>query len=200
MTKVLNINVQVGRTGVLTPPLAELEPVFVAGSQVSRATLHNEDIIKERDIRIGDYVLLQKAGDVIPEIVRSLPERRDGEERPFQMPGRCPACGSTVVRFAGEAATRCVNGQCPAQRLERLIHFGSKGALDIEGGLGPAAVNQLVEASLVQNPVDLYRLRREDLIGLERFGENRRKTCWQPLSGVKNNRWPGFYSAWASVS
>ncbi len=183
VTKVLNINVQVGRTGVLTP-LAELEPVFVAGSQVSRATLHNEDIIKERDIRIGDYVLLQKAGDVIPEIVRSLPERRDGEERPFQMPGRCPACGSTVVRFAGEAATRCVNGQCPAQRLERLIHFGSKGALDIEG-LGPAAVNQLVEASLVQNPVDLYRLRREDLIGLERFGE---KSAQNLLAAIERSK------------
>ena len=169
VTKVLGIGVQVGRTGVLTP-LAELEPVLVAGSTVSRATLHNEDIVKERDIRIGDYVVLQKAGDVIPEIVRPLPERRDGSELSFQMPTHCPACGAEVVRVPGEAATRCVNGRCPAQRAEKLIHFASKGALDIEG-LGPAAVAQLVEAGLVSSPVDFYRLKKKDLLKLERFGE-----------------------------
>lgn len=169
VTKVVNIDVQVGRTGTLTP-LAELEPVVVAGSTVSRATLHNEDIVAERDIRIGDYVILQKAGDVIPEIVRSLPERRDGSEIQFQMPSHCPACGQAVVRAAGEAATRCVNGTCPAQRVERLIHFASKGALDIEG-LGPAIVMQLVEAGLVETPVDFYKLKKEDLLGLERFAE-----------------------------
>lgn len=169
VTKVLNIAVQVGRTGALTP-LAELEPVTVAGSTVSRATLHNEDIIKSRDIRIGDYVILQKAGDVIPEIVRSLPERRDGSEISFKMPERCPSCNQPVVREAGEAVVRCVNNQCPAQRLERLIHFASKGSLDIEG-LGPAIVGQLVDAGLVRTPADFYRLRREDLLQLERFGE-----------------------------
>ncbi|MGI6651777.1 MAG: NAD-dependent DNA ligase LigA, partial [Limnochordia bacterium] len=169
ITKVVNIDVQVGRTGALTP-LAELEPVFVAGSTVSRATLHNEDIVRERDIRIGDYVVLQKAGDVIPEIVRSLPERRDGSEVPFQMPAECPACGSKVVREPGEAVTRCVNGRCPAQRIEKLIHFASKGAMDIEG-LGPASVIQLVEAGLVTSPVDFYRLKKEDLLQLDRFGE-----------------------------
>ncbi len=169
ITRVLKIGVQVGRTGALTP-LAELEPILVAGSTVSRATLHNEDIVRERDIRIGDYVVLQKAGDVIPEIVRSLPERRDGSELPFQMPADCPACGSHVVRVPGEAVTRCVNGRCPAQRIEKLIHFASKGALDIEG-LGPASVVQLVEAGLVESPVDFYKLKKEDLLSLERFAE-----------------------------
>lgn len=169
VTKVLKIVVQVGRTGALTP-LAELEPIVVAGSTVSRATLHNEDIVAERDIRIGDYVVLQKAGDVIPEIVQSLPERRDGSELPFQMPTHCPACGNAVVRVPGEAVTRCVNGSCPGQRLEKLIHFASKGALDIEG-LGPAIVMQLVEAGLVQSPVDFYKLRKDDLLKLDRFGE-----------------------------
>ena len=169
ITKVVNIAVQVGRTGTLTP-LAELEPVTVAGSTVSRATLHNEDIVGSRDIRIGDYVVLQKAGDVIPEIVRSLPERRDGSEVVFKMPERCPSCGEQVVREPGEAATRCVNAQCPAQRLERLIHFASKGAMDIDG-LGPAILGQLLAADLVHGPADLYKLRKEDLLQLERIGE-----------------------------
>lgn len=183
ITKVLNIGIQVGRTGALTP-LAELEPVVVAGSTVSRATLHNEDIVKERDIRVGDYVVLQKAGDVIPEIVRSLPERRDGSEVPFSMVITCPACGSPVVRPAGEAVTRCVNGQCPAQRLERLIHFASKGTLDIDG-LGPAIITQLVETKLVQNPADFYRLTKEDLLGLERFGE---KSADNLLAAIKASK------------
>lgn len=168
ITRVLNIQVQVGRTGALTP-LAELEPVLVAGSTVSRATLHNEDIVAERDIRIGDYVVLQKAGDVIPEIVRALPERRDGSEVPFAMPKVCPACGEPVVRQGGEAVTRCLNGKsCPAQNLEKLIHFASKGAMDIEG-LGPAVITQLVEAGLLKTPADLYRLQKGDLLALERF-------------------------------
>jgi len=169
ITKVRNIIVQVGRTGVLTP-LAELEPVTVAGSTVSRATLHNEDIVRERDIRIGDYVVLQKAGDVIPEIVQSLPERRAGSEVVFKMPEQCPSCGEQVVREPGEAAVRCVNNQCPAQRLERLTHFASKGAMDI-AGLGPAIVAQLVEAGLVHTPADFYRLKKEGLLQLERFGD-----------------------------
>lgn len=183
VTRVVNISVQVGRTGALTP-LAELKPVLVAGSTVSRATLHNEDIVRERDIRIGDYVVLQKAGDVIPEIVRSLPERRDGSEVPFQMPKACPACGSHVVREQGEAVTRCVNGQCPAQRIEKLVHFASKGALDIDG-LGPAGVVQLVEAGLVKSPVDLYGLKKDDLLGLERFGE---KSAENLLASIEESK------------
>jgi len=156
----------------------------VDGSQVSRATLHNEDIVKERDIRIGDYVVVQKAGDIIPEIVRSLPERRSGNEVTFQMPTACPACGSTVVRVEGEAATRCVNAQCPAQRLERLIHFASKGALDIDG-LGPAVASQLIAAGLVSTPVDLYRLTKEDLLSLERFGE---KSAQNLLEAIEKSK------------
>ena len=183
VTQVVKIGIQVGRTGALTP-LAELEPVVVAGSTVSRATLHNEDFIRERDIRIGDYVVLQKAGDVIPEIVRSLPERRDGSEVPFSMVTNCPACGSLVVRPSGEAVTRCVNGQCPAQRLEKLIHFASKGALDIDG-LGPAIITQLVEAKLVHSPADFYRLTKEELLGLERFGEKSADNLLAAIEGSK---------------
>lgn len=183
VTQVVKIGIQVGRTGALTP-LAELEPVVVAGSTVSRATLHNEDFIRERDIRIGDYVVLQKAGDVIPEIVRSLPERRDGSEVPFSMVTNCPACGSLVVRPSGEAVTRCVNGQCPAQRLEKLIHFASKGALDIDG-LGPAIITQLVEAKLVHSPADFYRLTKDELLGLERFGEKSADNLLAAIEGSK---------------
>ncbi|MGI6149014.1 MAG: NAD-dependent DNA ligase LigA [Firmicutes bacterium] len=184
VTKVLDIDVQVGRTGILTP-LAHLEPVQVAGSTVSRATLHNADIVAQRDVRIGDYVVIQKAGDVIPEIVRSLPERRTGEEIPFTMPKHCPACGSEVVRVSGEAATRCVNPGCPAQRLERLIHFASRGAMDIEG-LGPAVLEQLVAAQLVRSPADLYRLTKEDLLGLERFGEKSAQNLLSAIAASKD--------------
>ncbi|HHW72467.1 MAG TPA: NAD-dependent DNA ligase LigA [Firmicutes bacterium] len=183
ITRVLNIAVQVGRTGALTP-LAELEPVTVAGSTVSRATLHNEDIVRSRDIRIGDYVVLQKAGDVIPEIVRSLEERRDGSEVVFKMPEHCPSCGERVVREPGEAVVRCINNQCPAQRLERLVHFASKGALDIEG-LGPAIVGQLLEKGLVRTPADFYRLKKEDLLSLERFGE---KSADNLLAAIEESR------------
>lgn len=184
VTKVLAIEVQVGRTGILTP-LAHLQPVQVAGSTVSRATLHNADIVAQRDIRIGDYVVIQKAGDVIPEIVRSLPERRTGEEIPFTMPDECPACGSKVVRLPGEAATRCVNKACPAQQLERLIHFASRGAMDIEG-LGPAIIEQLLQAGLIKGPADLYRLRKEDLVNLERFGEKSAQNLIDAIAASKH--------------
>lgn len=184
ITKVLDIDVQVGRTGILTP-LAHLEPVQVAGSTVSRATLHNADIVAQRDVRIGDYVVIQKAGDVIPEIVRSLPERRTGEETLFAMPSECPACGSEVVRLPGEAATRCVNKACPAQQQERIIHFASRGAMDIEG-LGPAIVDQLIQAGLVRSAADLYRLKKEDLLGLERFGEKSAQNLIDAIAGSKD--------------
>lgn len=183
ITRVTDIEVQVGRTGALTP-LAHLEPVFVSGSTVSRATLHNEDIVKDRDIRIGDYVVLQKAGDIIPEIVRSLPERRTGDEVPFVMVKECPVCAGEVVRIPGEAVTRCINPHCPAQRLERLIHFASRGAMDIDG-LGPAVIGQLVEAGFVDTPADFYALSREDLLSLERFGE---KSADNLLSAIEASK------------
>ena len=184
ITKVLDIDVQVG-TYWHTDPLAHLEPVQVAGSTVSRATLHNADIVAQRDVRIGDYVVIQKAGDVIPEIVRSLPERRTGEETLFAMPSECPACGSEVVRLPGEAATRCVNKACPAQQQERIIHFASRGAMDIEG-LGPAIVDQLIQAGLVRSAADLYRLKKEDLLGLERFGEKSAQNLIDAIAGSKD--------------
>ncbi|NLY55781.1 MAG: NAD-dependent DNA ligase LigA [Firmicutes bacterium] len=167
-TKVKDIIVQVGRTGAITP-LAILEPVRIAGSVVSRASLHNEDYVKTKDIRIGDTVIIQKAGDVIPEVVRVVTAERTGAEIPFVMPERCPACGAKAVREPGEAVTRCVGLACPAQQRERIIHFASKDALDIEG-LGPAVVDQLITAGLITDVVDLYRLKPEDLVGLERFG------------------------------
>ena len=182
-TRVTDIEVQVGRTGALTP-LAHLEPVFVSGSTVSRATLHNEDIVRDRDIRIGDYVVIQKAGEIIPEIVRSLPERRTGDEVPFVMVKECPVCAGEVVRVPGEAVTRCINPHCPAQRLERLIHFASRGAMDIEG-LGPAIISQLVEAELVETPADFYTLTRDDLLSLERFGE---KSADNLLSAIEASK------------
>ncbi|MBO8126258.1 MAG: NAD-dependent DNA ligase LigA [Firmicutes bacterium] len=167
-TTVKDIIVQVGRTGALTP-LAILEPVRIAGSVVSRASLHNEDYVKNKDIRIGDKVIIRKAGDVIPEVVRSLPEKRTGDERPFTMPEVCPACSAKAVREPGEAVTRCVGLACPAQQKEKIIHFASKEAMDIEG-LGPAIVEQLVAAGLVSDVSDLYKLTVQELQGLERLG------------------------------
>lgn len=173
-TRVANIWPSVGRTGTITP-IAEFEPVFIAGSTVSRASLHNEDYVRDKDIRIGDWVVIQKAGDVIPEVVRVLPERRTGTETVFHMPEACPVCGARVVREEGEAAHRCTASlSCPAQRIEGLIHFASRDGMDIEG-LGPALAVQLLNADprLVSDPSDLYRLheRRDELIALERMGE-----------------------------
>ncbi len=169
VTRVRDIVVQVGRTGVLTPT-AVLEPVRIAGSVVGRATLHNIDIIREKDVRVGDHVVVRKAGEVIPEVVRVLKERRTGEERPFEMPDRCPECGSEAVRLPGEAAYRCTGAACPARLRESLIHFASRDAMDIEG-LGPQTVSALLAAGMVRDPADLYSLTVEDLVKLERFGE-----------------------------
>jgi DNA ligase (NAD+) len=169
VTRVEDIIVRVGRTGVLTPT-AILQPVQVGGVTVSRATLHNEDLIRSRDIRIGDYAVVQRAGDVIPEVVEVLPERRSGEEREFQMPDICPECGGPVVRLEGEVASRCTNIACPAQLKELVIHFVSRAGMDIEG-VGSSLVNQLVESGLVQDPADLYYLRRDDLLKQARMGE-----------------------------
>jgi DNA ligase (NAD+) len=166
-----DITVAVGRTGVLTPT-AELEPVFLAGSTVSRATLHNLDYITKKDIRIGDRVILQKAGDIIPEVVRSLPEKRDGTEKVFLMPNVCPSCGHPVTKDdSGEgAAVRCTYAACPAQRARGIIHFASKGAMNIDG-LGTQLIALLLENGLIRDAADLYTLKAEDVARLERMGE-----------------------------
>ena len=167
-TRILDIFVSVGRTGALTP-VAFMEPAEVGGVTVSRATLHNEDEIRRKDVRIGDTVVVQRAGDVIPEVVQVIKEKRTGAEQEFVMPERCPACGSEVQRPEGEAVTRCVNLACPAQVRERIVHFTSRSALNIEG-VGPAQVDQFVEKGLVRDPADLYSLTLEDLLPLERMG------------------------------
>ncbi len=169
VTRVVDIIVQVGRTGAVTPT-AILEPVFVAGSTVSRATLHNEDIIRAKDIRVGDSVVIRKAGDVIPEIVRVLPERRPQSAREFRMPKKCPECGADVVRLPGEAVYRCQGISCPAQLRESIIHFASRGAMDIDG-LGPSRVDQLLAAGLVGDVADLYGLTAGQVAALERMGD-----------------------------
>lgn len=168
-TKLLDISIQVGRTGVLTP-IAELEPIRLAGTVVSRATLHNIDYIHEKDIRIGDIVTVQKAGDIIPEIHCAHPEKREVELTVYEMPERCPSCGESVVRDEEEAAVRCTNASCPAQLLRNLVHFASKDAMDIDG-LGPALLKTLRDNELVHSVADLYTLRKADLITLERMGE-----------------------------
>lgn len=183
VAQVLDIEVNVGRTGVVTP-LAILTPTLIAGSTVSRATLHNEDYVKAKDIRIGDHVVIQKAGDVIPEIVRPLPERRKGDERVFAMPQACPACGQPLQRTPGEAAVRCVNLDCPAQAYERIIHFASRDAMNIEG-LGPAVIKQLIDNQLIENPADLYELTFDQLIQLERFGEKSAQNLLDAIADSK---------------
>ena len=168
-TEVLDIAVQVGRTGAVTP-VAHLRPVFVAGSTVRRATLHNEDEVARKDVRIGDTVLLHKAGDVIPEIVRPLLERRPKGAKPWVMPNSCPACGSELVREPDEVVRRCVNPLCPAQRRERLRHFASRAGLNIEG-LGEAIIDQLVDAGFVADAADLFGVTVDQLLTLEGFAQ-----------------------------
>ncbi len=166
-TKILDIEVQVGRTGVLTP-VAILEPVEIGGVIVKRATLHNQDEIERKDIRIGDTVLVQRAGDVIPEVVMPIKSKRTGKERKFQMPDKCPVCGAKVVKKEGEVAVRCPNKNCPAQIRALLRHFVSKGAMDIEG-LGEKIIDLLVEKGLVKEIPDIYYLKLEDLLRLPGF-------------------------------
>lgn len=168
-TVVKDIIVRVGRTGVLTPT-AVLSPVRIAGSTVSRATLHNEDYIREKDIRIGDTVVIQKAGDIIPEVVEVIKEKRRGTEKKFEMPHRCPVCGSETVRLSGEAAYRCTGVSCPAQVARGIIHFASRDALDIKG-MGPAVVSLLLSKGLIKDAADLYLLKKEEIMNLERMGE-----------------------------
>lgn len=168
-TKLVDIAVQVGRTGVLTPT-AVLEPVRLAGTTVTRATLHNIDNIRDKDIRIGDIVILQKAGDIIPEVVESLPCKRTGAEKVYEMPTHCPACGSPVVRDEDMAAVRCPNELCPAKRSRAIAHFASKAAMNIDG-LGPQIIDLLLDRGLIENAADLYKLRAEDLRDLDRMGD-----------------------------
>jgi len=168
-TKVQDIIVQVGSTGAITP-VAMLDPVRISGSVVQRATLHNEDEIRRKDIRIGDTVLIQKAGEVIPEVVKVIKEKRTVKVKEFVMPTQCPVCGAKLFRPVGEVVYRCTNPNCPDQVKGRIRHFASRNAMDIEG-LGPAVIDQLVEKKLIRNISDLYFLKRDDLISLERLAE-----------------------------
>ena len=184
VTQVLAIDVQVGRTGALTP-VARLKPVFVGGVTVTNATLHNEDELRRKDVRIGDTVVVRRAGDVIPEVVSVRAEKRPAGARPFHLPKKCPVCGSAVVRSEDEAVARCSGGlYCPAQRKQALLHFASRRAMDIEG-LGERLVEQLVDEKLVHTPADLYRLRLEQLAGLERMGE---KSAANLLEALERSR------------
>ncbi len=185
ITTVDAITVQVGRTGALTP-VAELTPVLLAGSVISRATLHNEDNIKEKDIRIGDSVVIQKAGDVIPEVDHVVTEKRTGSEVIFQMPKKCPVCGEPTFRIEGEAVTKCLNMACPAQVFRKLVHFTSRDAMNIEG-LGPGVLRLLMDQQLVINPIDIYHLdaHKEKLVTLEKMGE---KSVENLLTGIEESK------------
>jgi len=187
-TVIKDIEISVGRTGALTPT-AVLEPVQLAGSTVSRATLHNEDEIKRKNIKIGDHVLVHKAGDIIPEVVKVIEEKRDGSEKEFKMPDSCPVCGSKVIREEGEAVTRCTNITCPAQRKESILHFVSRDAMDIEG-IGPVLVDQLLENNLIEDYADLYFLKKEHLIPLERMGE---KSAQNVIDSIEKSREREFF-------
>ncbi|MGH7643145.1 MAG: NAD-dependent DNA ligase LigA [Candidatus Dormibacteria bacterium] len=183
-TTVLAIEISIGRTGVATP-VAWLEPVLVAGSTVERATLHNEDQVKAKDIRVGDRVVIRKAGEVIPEVVRVVLECRASGSRPFTMPKDCPVCGTTLVREPGEAATRCPNPLCPAQRLQRILHFVSRGALDIDR-CGPAVLGELLERDLLKSPADLFRLEVEQLEELPLFGKRSARQLIAAIGARRN--------------
>lgn len=182
-TTLLDIEVAVGRTGVLTPT-GVFEPVFLAGTTVGRATLHNQDFIAEKDIRIGSKVIIRKAGEIIPEVVSVVENLPDTV--PYRLPDRCPSCGEEITRLEGEAAARCTNPQCPAQLLRNLIHFASRDAMDIEG-LGPAALEQLVGALSVASPADLYALTAEQLETLERFGKKSAENLIEAIEKSKRN-------------
>ncbi len=187
-TRLTDITVAVGRTGVLTPT-AVLEPVRLAGTTVSRATLHNLDFIRQRNIMVGDIVVLRKAGDIIPEVVRAIPEKRDGSERPYRMPERCPSCGEPVFYDEDEgAAVRCTNGSCPAQISRSIEHFASKGAMNIDG-LGPQLVELLLSQQKIADAADLYALRIEDIEGLERMG---RKSAENLVRAIENSKSAGL--------
>lgn len=180
-TKLLEIEVNVGRTGVLTP-VAIFEPVSLAGTTVSRAVLHNEDFIKEKNIRVGDLIIVRKAGEIIPEVL-GVKEHADGGED-FVFPTKCPSCGSEITREEGEAAYRCTNTGCPAQLIRHLIHFVSRDAMDIEG-LGPSLLHRLADDKIISSPVDIYKLKAEDLSSMERMGE---KSASNLISAIEKSK------------
>ncbi len=184
-TKINEIITQVGRTGVITP-MALFDTINLAGSNVSKATLHNFDYIKEKDIRVGDTILVQKAGDIIPEVVKSLKEKRDGTQVEVEIPKVCPVCGSIVINDEDEVAIRCIGIECPAQRLRSIIHFASKEAMDIEG-MGPALVKQLVDNELIKNISDIYYLKFEDIVDMERMGVKSANNLLKAILKSKEN-------------
>jgi len=184
MTEVLDIDVQVGRTGAITP-VARLKPVFVGGVTVTNATLHNEDEVRRKDVRIGDFVIVRRAGDVIPEVVSVMREKRPDTARPFVMPTHCPVCGSHIVKLPDEAVARCSGGLfCPAQRKQALLHFAGRRAMDIEG-LGDKLVEQLVDSGLVHSPADIYKLGMASLVNLERMAE---KSASNILAAIEHSK------------
>ncbi|WP_165981069.1 NAD-dependent DNA ligase LigA [Macrococcus lamae] len=185
ITKLNDIELSVGRTGVVTPT-AILEPVKVAGTTVGRASLHNEDLIRDKDIRIGDAVVVRKAGDIIPEVVRPILDRRPDNAEPYHMPDNCPACGHELVRLEDEVALRCINPTCQAQLIEGVIHFVSRQAMNIEG-LGEKIVAQLFEAGLIKDVADIYYLKREDLLPLERMADKKVDKLLTAISESKKN-------------
>jgi DNA ligase (NAD+) len=184
-TKLLGITIQVGRTGVLTPK-AVVEPVRLAGTTVTNATLHNEDFIRDKDIRIGDTVILQKAGEIIPEVLEVVLDKRPEDAKSFSFPEFCPECSSAVVRDEGGAALRCTGAECPAQRLRNIVHFASRNAMDIEG-LGIAVVQQLLDAGLIQTSADLYYLDAQLLASLPRFGKKSAENLMNAIEKSKDN-------------
>ena len=188
-TKLLDVVVKVGRTGALTPQ-AVLEPVNVGGVVISRATLHNEDYIKEKGILVGDTVIVERAGDVIPQVVRPVTEKRDGDEYAFEMPTRCPVCDEPVSRPEGEAVTRCVNARCPAQALEHIIHWSSKSAMDIDG-LGEKLATRLFDLGFIKDSADVYDLQADQLVPLEGFGE---KSAENLIGGIEKSKEKPFSS------
>ncbi len=192
-TKVRDINVQVGRTGVLTP-VALLEPVEVGGVTITRATLHNEEEIERLGVKIGDTVVVGRAGDVIPRVIKVLPKMRTGEEKKFKMPEECPVCGEEVVKPAGDVIKRCPNPDCPAKKRKSFYHFAGKGAFDIEG-LGPKIINKLLDAGLVQDPADLFDLEKGDLLSLENFKEKATQNLKEAIEDSKRISLPRFLYA-----
>ncbi len=184
-TLLKDIICQVGRTGAITP-MAILEPVKVAGSTISKTTLHNEDFIKEKDLRIGDRVIIQKAGDVIPEVVRVVTEKRTGIEKVFQMPRRCPVCGAIAIREEGEAAVRCMGVECPAKQYRNIIHFASREAMNIKG-LGESIIDELLNRNMISNIADLYVLKLEDFASLKQNGTKFAQNLVDSIAESKNN-------------
>ncbi len=193
VTRIIDIILSVGRTGAVTP-VAIMEPVRVGGVTIRRATLHNEDEIRRKDIRIGDWVIVRRAGDVIPEVVKPLKERRTGKEKPFVMPKYCPVCGSPLVKKPGEAIYRCPNPECFPRLAKKIAHFVSKPAMDIEG-LGPKVVEQLITAGIIRDIPDLYKIRKEDLLSLEGFAEKSAQNLLEAIERSKNTTLPRFIFA-----